>query len=248
MYISDCLVTDHQDNDNNSVVNDTKLQLSADCLRSASSGHRSVTNQASKLQVNTDITQQSTNYVNLNVTKEVEYKGYNVFVERNNNNNNSTCSTKRSILSAVSYNNPAFDSNISELQDSEHNYAQSSQLGPAVVSLYQSDLKNNHLSKHLCQQDVTRNVCCKRLYTTASIRLASAASTVPAFLESAYLEEPLSHALIVASDQEQEICDIDKEMVNNGNTNNSNSEDYSNMSDTTGSKIGSWPQSQKQVR
>ncbi len=55
--ISDRLVTDHQDDDNNGVVDDTKLRLSADHPRSASPGHGSITHQASKLQVNTDITQ-----------------------------------------------------------------------------------------------------------------------------------------------------------------------------------------------
>jgi hypothetical protein len=73
--------------------------------------------------VNTNIIQQSTNYVNLNVTKEVEYKGCNVFAKGNDNNNNSTCFTKRLMLFAVSCNNLAFDSNISKLQDGKHNHA-----------------------------------------------------------------------------------------------------------------------------
>ena len=65
--------------------------------------------------MNTDIIQQSTNYFNLNVTKEVEYKGCDVFVEGDDKDDNDTCSTKRLMLSAVSYNNPAFNNNISEL-------------------------------------------------------------------------------------------------------------------------------------
>jgi hypothetical protein len=65
--------------------------------------------------VNTDITQQSTNYINLDVTKEVEYKGCDVFVEGNDDDDDGTHSTKRSMLSTVSCNNPAFDSNISKL-------------------------------------------------------------------------------------------------------------------------------------
>jgi hypothetical protein len=136
--ISDRVIADDQDDDNNNngVVNSAKLRLSANCPRSASSGHRSVTHQASKLQVNTDITQRSTNYVNLDVTKEVEYKGYDVFAKGNDDDDDSTHSTKRSMLSAVSCNNPAFDSNISGLQDSERDYAQSPQLGLAVASLH----------------------------------------------------------------------------------------------------------------
>jgi hypothetical protein len=201
--------------------------------------------------VNTDITQRSTNYVNLDVTKEVEYEGCDVFAEGNDDDDDGTRSTKRSMLSAVSCNNPAFDSNISELQDGEHDYAQSPQLGPAVASLHQSDLKNDHLPKHLRRRDVTRNVRRKRPRTTAPIGLASAASaasTVPAPLESTYLEESLSRALIAASDQEREIRDIDEEMVDDGSTDDSNDEDYGDMSDATGSKIGGRPRSRKRVR
>jgi hypothetical protein len=89
--------------------------------------------------VNTDITQRSTNYVNLDVTKEVEYEGFDVFAEGNDDDDDDdggTRSTKRSMLSAVSCNNPAFDSNISELQDCEHDYAQSPRLGLVVASLH----------------------------------------------------------------------------------------------------------------
>ena len=150
--------------------------------------------------MNTNITQQSTNYVNLNVTKEVEYEGCNVFTEGNDDDDNGTRSTKRLMLSAVSCNNPAFNSNISELQDGERDYAQSPQLGLVEASLYQSDLKNDYLLKHLRRQDVTRNVRRKRLRTTAPIGLASAASTIHAPLESTNLEEPRSCAIIAALD------------------------------------------------
>jgi len=69
---------------------------------------------------------------------------------------------------------------------------------------------------------------------TAPIGLAS---TVPAALESIDLEEPLLCAIIAASDQEQEICDI-----------NSNNEDYSDMNNATSSKIGGRLRSRKRVR
>jgi hypothetical protein len=45
----------------------------------------------------------------------VEYKGFNVFVKRNDKDNDDTHSTKRLMLSTVSYNNLAFNSNISKL-------------------------------------------------------------------------------------------------------------------------------------
>jgi hypothetical protein len=69
----------------------------------------------------------------------VEYEGCNVFVEGNNDDDDDddgTRSTKRSMLSTVSCNNLAFSSNISKLQDGEHDYAQSPRLGLAVVSLH----------------------------------------------------------------------------------------------------------------
>jgi hypothetical protein len=58
----------------------------------------------------------------------VEYEGCDVFVEGNDDDSDDddgTRSTKRSMLSTVSCNNPAFDSNISKLQDGERDYAQS---------------------------------------------------------------------------------------------------------------------------
>jgi hypothetical protein len=51
-YTSNCLAAndlDNGNNNNNSIVNDTQLQLSADCPRSASLSYRSVTHQTSKL-------------------------------------------------------------------------------------------------------------------------------------------------------------------------------------------------------
>jgi hypothetical protein len=65
-----------------------------------------------------------------------------------------------------------------------------------MTSLHQLDLNNDHLPKHLRRRDVTGNVRRKRPRTTAPIGLASAASTVPAPLESTDLKEPLSRALI----------------------------------------------------
>jgi hypothetical protein len=91
-------------------------------------------------------------------------------------------------------------------------------------------------------------VRCKRPRTTAPIGLASAASTVPAPLESTNLEEPLSCALIAASDLEREIREINEEMVNDRSTNDSNDEDYNNISNATSSKIGGQLQSRKRVR
>jgi hypothetical protein len=55
------------------------------------------------------------NYINLNITKEVKYEGFDVFIEGNDKDNNNTCFIKRLILSIISYNNQAFSNNISKL-------------------------------------------------------------------------------------------------------------------------------------
>jgi hypothetical protein len=216
-HISNHLVADYQANDNNnnnSAVDDAQLRLSTDCPRLASLGHGSVAHQAGKLQVNADITQGSTNYVNLDVTKDVD------------DDHDDTRST-----------------------NCEHDCAQSPRPGLAAASLHQSDLKNDHLPKHLCRRDVTRNVRRKRLRTAAPTGLAGAASTVSAALESTDFEKPHLRALIAAPDQEWEIRDFDQEMVvDDGSTDDSNDEDYGVMSDAAGSKIGGPPRSRKRAR
>lgn len=64
--------------------------------------------------MNTDITQGSTNYVNLDVTKEWEDRCFDVFAKRSDEDDNNTRSTKRSKLSAISNDYIAFNSNMSE--------------------------------------------------------------------------------------------------------------------------------------
>ncbi|KAG9228046.1 hypothetical protein BJ875DRAFT_490305 [Amylocarpus encephaloides] len=54
--------------------------------------------------------------------------------------------------------------------------------------------------------------------------------------------------LLAASGQEREIRDINQDIVNSGSTDDSDDEDYTNMSDTTSSKRGGRPQSRKRAR
>jgi hypothetical protein len=74
--VYDLLATGHQDggndNSNDDIVDGAKPWLAAGCPGSASPGHRSVAHQASKPQVNSDIRQGSTKFVNLDVAKELE--------------------------------------------------------------------------------------------------------------------------------------------------------------------------------
>jgi hypothetical protein len=69
------------------------------------------------MQVNTDITQGGTNYFNLDITKELGDGECSVSAKEHDKGGDDTRSTKRSKLSAVSSNNPAFNSNMSELRD-----------------------------------------------------------------------------------------------------------------------------------
>jgi hypothetical protein len=153
-FTPDRFVADHQDdgNDNdNGVVDDAKPQLTANRPKPASPGHGSVTHQASPVRVNTEITKGSANYVDLDVTKEVEDKGIDVFAKGDDDDDTGTRSMKRSRPSAISCNDPASDSDVSVsgLQDGQHDSAQSPQLDPAIVSLQQSDLTNNlHIISH----------------------------------------------------------------------------------------------------
>jgi hypothetical protein len=245
-HTPDRLAADHPDDgnkNNNGVVNDTQLRLSANRLGTASPSHRSVTHQASKLRVNTDITQGSTNYANLDVTKELEDAEFSVFAEERDEDDEHTRSTKRSKLSAVSGDNPAFDGNMFELQDDQPDHAQSPQPGLAAASLHQSDLKNDHLPKQFRRRSATGNVRRKRPRTAAPIRLASTASTASAAPGSADLEAAQRCALTTApvQDREREFRDIDLEMVDDGGTDHSSDGDYADESDAAGSQIGGRP-------
>jgi hypothetical protein len=243
IHTSGRLAADHPDDgnkNNNGLVNDTQLRLSANRPGSASPGHRSAIYQASKLRINTDITQGNTNYVNLDVTKELKEGEFSVFAKKRDEDDNDTYSMKRSKSSTVSGDDPAFDGNMSKLQDDLPDHAQSLQPGPAATSLHQSDLKD-HLQEQL-RRSPTGNVGRKRPYMTAPIRLANTASTVSAALGSADLEEAQPNALTAApvEDQERELRDINLEMVND--------RDYTNKSDAAGSQIGGRPRSRKRVR
>jgi hypothetical protein len=244
--ISNRLVTDHQDDDNdhNGVIDKTQLRLSADRPRPASPDPGSDTHQASKLQVNTDIIQESTSYDNLDVTKELEGEGFDVFAEGDDVDSRST---KGRRLSAVSDKNPASGSNISGLQDGQPDDTQSPQLALAGASPHQSDLKNDHLPKQL-RRGATRNGRRKRPRAIAPIRLATTASTASTAPEFADLEEPKSRVQITAPDEEWELCDTDQKMVDDGSTDDSDDEDYADMSDAAGSKRGRLPHSRKRVR
>lgn len=118
---SDRHVADHLDDDENinNVVDNAQLWLLAKRPRSASAGRGSVTYPASKLQVVIEITQGSTSYVDLDATKELEGEGLDVSVEGNDKDDDDTLSAKILKLSAVSDKQPAFNSNISRLQDDQ---------------------------------------------------------------------------------------------------------------------------------
>jgi hypothetical protein len=94
---------------------------STDFPRSASPGHGYITHQDNPLRANTEITQRNASYVDLDVTKEVEDEGTDIFVERDDNDD---ADMKRPRSSTIC-NNSASDSNISvsELQDGQYDSA-----------------------------------------------------------------------------------------------------------------------------
>lgn len=242
---SDRLVTDHQDDDSDhdGGVDITQHRLSADRPRPASPDPGSDTRQANKLQLNTDIIRGSTSYETLNVTKALEGEGFDVVAE----GDDVDCrSTKGRTLSAVSDKSPASGSNISGPQDGQPDDTQSPQLALAAASPHQSHLKNDHLPKQL-RRGATRNYRRNRSRTIAPIRLATTASTASAAPESTDLKEAQLRDQITAPYDQWEVRDIDQEVVDDRGTDDSNDEDYSDMSDATGSKIGGRPHSRKRV-
>ncbi|KAL5325334.1 hypothetical protein ACEPPN_006459 [Leptodophora sp. 'Broadleaf-Isolate-01'] len=195
--ISDRLVTDHQDdnNDHDGVINKIQLRLSDNRPRPASLDPGSNTQQASKP---------------LDATMELESEGLDVFAKGDGVDSRST---KGRTLSAVPDNYPASDRNISQLQDGQPNYTQSPQLNLTPASLHQPDTESDHVPKQL-RRGPTRNGRYKHPRTIAPIGLTS---TAFAALESTDPDEAQPHAIIMSPDQE---------MADDRSTTDSNDEDY----------------------
>ena len=241
------LVVDRQDDDNdyNAIADKPRLHLLGNRRpRSASPQPRSNTDQASKLQVNPDIIQEGTSYNNLDVTEELEGEGFDIFAEGGEVDSDST---KGRTLSAVCDKNLASGNRISELQDDQPDGTQSLQPSFTMASPHQSDLKNDHLPKRL-RRGGTRNDRRQRPRTRASVRLATTAGSASAIPNSAEDEEPKSHIQITATNEEWELRDTDRKMVDDGSADDSDDKDYADISDAAGSKRRGRPRSQKRVR
>jgi hypothetical protein len=240
----------NDDDCNNGVVDNAQLRLTADRLGSASSSHVSIAHHASITRVDTDTTQESTNDVDPGVPNEFEDRGSDFFAEgsdEGDEDNNDTRSTKRSKLFTVSDGNPAFGSNMSQLQDDQPDHAQTLQLDPAAVYPHQSDLKNDYLPKLLPRRGAIGHVRRERPRATAPIGLASTASTIIAALETDDREEAQSHPLDTAPDPERRLRDVDLEMVDDGSADDPDDGDYADESSAAGSQIGRRPRSRKWV-
>ncbi|CZT08656.1 uncharacterized protein RAG0_13662 [Rhynchosporium agropyri] len=243
-YVSDRLVADHQDDSNDrgsGVAHGARLQLAADLPRPAFRGHSSSTHQASPIQ----LTQGSTSYDGLSVTKEVEEEGIDVLAD--DQVDVDTCSTKKPPSSIDS---PASDNNIflSELPDSQHDSTGTHQPGSAGASHHQSDLTNDCLPRHRRRRDETENVCRKRLRMPSLTRSPSTTSTISAALDSNDFERTQSVALLMAPAKEREIHDTGYDMVDDGGTDDSSDEDYDDMSSAAAPKIRFPTRSQKRVK
>ncbi|KAH7364881.1 hypothetical protein BKA65DRAFT_145706 [Rhexocercosporidium sp. MPI-PUGE-AT-0058] len=190
----------------------------------------------------------SASYDGLDVTKETEDEGIDVLAD--DEDGADTYSTKRPGPSAISSENSASNSNVSlpELPDDQHDSTQSPQPCPAAASHDQSDLTNDLSPKHRRPRDDTNNVRRKRLRMPSLTRPPRTASLVSAALESNDFKHTQSVALLATPAKERKICDIGHEMVNDGGTDDSNDEDYDDMSGVAASEIRRPPRPRKRVK
>lgn len=151
---------------------------------------------------------------------------------------------------ATSSDNPASDSNISliELQDGQHGSTQSLQPGLAAASHHESDSTNDLLPRHRRRRDATKNVCRKRLPMPSLTQPPGTASSVSAALESNDFKHTRSDALLATPAKEREIRDINHEMVDDSGTDDSNDEDYDDMSNAAASERRRPPRSRKRAK
>jgi hypothetical protein len=247
IHNSDRLVADHQNYEYNSnVVDGEMLQLAAELPTFPS--HRSVTYQASPMQLNSEITQGSASYDNLDVTKKAEDEGIDVFAD--DEDDSDTYTIRRSGSSAVPGDDPASDSNISlfERRGDQHDSTQPPQTDPAVASLEQSDLTNGPLPRHRRPRHDTKDARRKRLRMRAPTGPARTASPISSALESNDFERARLGARIVAPVKEREIRGGDQEMADYGGSDDSNDEDYDDVYDTATSEIQHPPHSRKRFK
>ena len=230
-YNSDRLVASHQNDDNDSDVNDgDTLQVAADFLTSP--GHRSVTYQASLMRLNSEITQGSPSYDDLDVTKKAQDEGIDVFADDEDDFDPASGS----------------DVALAQLRGSQQRSAQFPQLDSAAVSPQQSDSTDSPLPRHRRRRDDTRNARRKRLRMASAPGPASVTSPVSAALESTDFDYTQSVSRLTTPAKEREIRDIDHEMVDYGGSDDSDDEDYDDRSDAATSDIRHPPHSRKQVK
>ncbi|KAH6716375.1 hypothetical protein BKA61DRAFT_734103 [Leptodontidium sp. MPI-SDFR-AT-0119] len=119
---------------------------------------------------------------------------------------------------------------------------QSPLLALAAASPHQPDLKNGHLPKQL-RRGANKHDRRKRPRTVAPTRAVTTVSTASAASESADLEEAKSRVQM-----EWELCDTDQRMVDGGSADDSDDEDYADMSDATGPTKGGRPHPWKRTK
>ncbi|KAH6696527.1 hypothetical protein BKA61DRAFT_741680 [Leptodontidium sp. MPI-SDFR-AT-0119] len=239
-------VTDHSDdqNDHDGVFDNPQPRLSAVCPTLASRNSGSATHQASKTQVNADLIQGSTSYGDfddIDIAEELESESFDVLAEGDEADSRSS---KGRMLLAASDKNSSSRNNITGLQDVPPDDTQSPLQALAAASPHQPDLKNGHLPKQL-RRGANRHDRRKRPRTIAPTRAVTTVSTASAASECADLEEPTSRVQITAPD---ELSDTDQRMVDGRSADDSDDEDYADMSDATGPTKGGRPHPRKRAR
>jgi hypothetical protein len=181
-FISGCPVSDHQDEDgdNSGVPDDDKLRLAANYLRPRSvSPGQTFTHQASKMQVDTDITQGTMSSMNLDVA-EVDDQGFDIFTNRSDKQDRSDAGARfsgRQKLSDIHQNNSTFDSGISA-HNGSRDHAQPLQLDLAAPHQQPDPTPEPLPAAHGARKSAPRHARNKRPRSTGLATAVSTASTV----------------------------------------------------------------------
>jgi hypothetical protein len=228
-FISGRLVSDHQDKngDNDGVRDNAELQLTTEHLRlrPTSPGRTFATHQASKIQVNTNIKQGTTSSVNLDVTKEVEDRGFNIVTNGSDKQDKSdagACSSRRQ------KDDSTFGSGI-PAHDGSCGHSQPLQLDLTAAHQQSDPIAESPPAAHHARKNAPRHARHKRPRSSSSLGL-----------KSTNLEIRQSHASATDPGQERQLCD-----TNDRITNDLSDENHANHSDASSNTVKKSPPSKR---
>ena len=217
-----CVANQDKNGDSNGVA---KLRLAADGIRSASPGQSFATYQASRRELNTDITQGRS--LDLEATSEGEYPGIDIFIKDTQDKSNAGArSSRRQKLSDIHQNNSTFDGGISADNDTR-DHAQPLQLDVTAAHQQSDPATESPPAAHRARKSAPRRACRKHPYSS-SVRPATAISTTSTVPKSTNLKRRQTRAPARDPSQEQQLDSID-----DGSTDDLGDEDYDSHSDAS---------------